>query len=82
MSKKIDSMKPYFPAVIKGCESASDKFFKCLNENLQPQGNDQTASDGINQCQPLKMNYEKCMEEKLEKVNKNSLTFLTSYKGS
>ncbi|EUD69242.1 hypothetical protein C922_00105 [Plasmodium inui San Antonio 1] len=82
MSKGIDSMKPYFPAVLKGCESASDKFFKCLNENLEPHGNEQAASDGINKCQPLKINYEKCMEEKLKTVNKNSLTFLTSYKGS
>ncbi|GAW82408.1 hypothetical protein, conserved [Plasmodium gonderi] len=82
MNKDMDLMKPYFPAVLKGCESVSDKFFSCLNENLQPYGNEQSASEGINRCQPLKLNYEKCMEEKLKKVKKNSLMFLTSYKGN
>ncbi|KJP85081.1 hypothetical protein AK88_05289 [Plasmodium fragile] len=76
MSNGIDSMKAYFPAVLKGCESASDKFFKCLNENLQPHGNEQIDSDGINQCQPLKINYEKCMDEKLQK---NTLTARKDY---
>ncbi|SBS88344.1 conserved Plasmodium protein, unknown function [Plasmodium malariae] len=80
MDGNVETMKPYFPAVLQGCESVCDKFFKCLNKNLQPYGNENSARNGINQCHPLKINYEKCTEEKLKNMKKNSLMFLTSYK--
>ncbi|SBS86359.1 conserved Plasmodium protein, unknown function [Plasmodium ovale] len=79
MDGNSETMKPYFPAVLSGCETVSDKFFKCLNENLQPYGDENSARNVFNQCQPLKTNYEKCTEEKLKKMKKNSLMFLTAY---
>lgn len=76
-----DVMKPYFPAILDGCESISKQFFDCLNKNLQPFGDLEVAKREITQCKQLKNNYEKCTEHKL-KNNQEPLFFLTSYKDS
>ncbi|CRG94874.1 conserved Plasmodium protein, unknown function [Plasmodium gallinaceum] len=72
-------MKPFFPVVLNGCETISEKFFDCINKNLQPYGDEKSIENGMNQCQTLKINYEKCTEDKLKSL-KGSLMFLTSYK--
>ncbi|CRH01247.1 conserved Plasmodium protein, unknown function [Plasmodium relictum] len=72
-------MKPFFPAVLKGCEAVSEKFFSCLNKNIQPYGDETVIKSGMDQCYPLKINYEKCTEDKLKKL-KSPLMFLTEYK--
>ncbi|CXI96128.1 conserved Plasmodium protein, unknown function [Plasmodium berghei] len=74
-------MKPYFPAIINGCDSAANDFFKCINESLQPYGDNTAIKNGTNQCLTLKNNYEKCTESSLKKMTENTLMFLTEYKG-
>ncbi|SPJ13038.1 conserved Plasmodium protein, unknown function [Plasmodium sp. DRC-Itaito] len=77
--ENIEKMKPYFPASLNGCESVSDEFFKCLNRNLIPFGDDKLIKNLQQDCQYFKKNYEKCTDEKLKKL-KSPLMFLTEYK--
>ncbi|SCM10211.1 conserved Plasmodium protein, unknown function [Plasmodium chabaudi chabaudi] len=73
-------MKPYFPATVEGCDTAANNFFKCINEALQPYGDNAAVQNGTNQCLTLKNNYEKCTESSLKKMTENTLMFLTEYK--
>ncbi|VWU53309.1 conserved protein, unknown function, partial [Hepatocystis sp. ex Piliocolobus tephrosceles] len=55
MSTDSKIMKPYFPVVLDGCESVSEKFFKCFNDSAQPYGDENSALNAINQCLTLKI---------------------------